>query len=211
MLSAGQVEVCPCLIMTIPDKLHITQTIKLAVERGNSTATRQYFYNGLFYRPAASAKPDRSRLRRPAMVHFCSFRGHPSANLEISLKCAWDEPCQVLGIGRHYTFIGKSISKTNGARKHHSKPDGKSSFDEVSPETPFTCPHQDPEGWILQFFQEAGATFAGVKKEDCIEIVGDCSCPALGQGFNPFHNLCIVMKSYLSVAGGRLMYYRFEK
>lgn len=70
---AGEVDLCPCLTITSPDKLHIIRTINSL--RGRSHGTREYYYNNILYRAVAGQT-------RNILAHDCEvLTGDPSIKL----------------------------------------------------------------------------------------------------------------------------------
>lgn len=78
MPYAAKINVCPCLTMTIPDKLDLMARLALTKERDPSS--RQYYCDGLFYHPII-------RRVRLGLVHDCAhdcmITSHPLTYIRV--------------------------------------------------------------------------------------------------------------------------------
>lgn len=186
MPCAGKIDVCPCLTMTIPDKLHLMATLELTKERDPST--RQHYFDGLFYHPVFG------RMRR-GLAHDCTLTSHPLANVSVSVTCFWDQYKNTLKIMTAYLFRAKKPFKMHETQVHSSHMPLVPS--RMSLETPFMCPHKNCKRWLRRFFDEAGMTSFELHRNCQIYTWDQCKCYVAKKKFESYHDLQLVVKCVL--------------
>lgn len=172
MPYAGKIYVCPCLTMTIPDKLHLIGTLGITKQRDPST--RQYYYDRLFYHPVIG------RLRL-GIAHDCRISSHPLANVFVQVRCDWDEYDGTLTIVTGYLFRVKKPFETHETQVMPSS--------HMSLKTPFMCPHKNGKRWLRRFLDEAGMTSFVLQKKCRVYASDQCKCSVTDKMFDPYHCL----------------------
>ena len=140
MEYTGRVDICPCLTITLRDKLHLIETCKLARERIHYG--REYYYNGILYHQSYG------RLQR-YLRHRCTFTDHPFAKVNVKTTMWVDEETLTFWVGSQYNFIYQEDS---------------SKWLPSGLKTPWMCPHKNTAGWLRRFFREAGSGYSGYPK-----------------------------------------------
>jgi hypothetical protein len=131
MAYAGEVEICPCLTTSFPDKLALIAACKNASKQVHN-GRRDYFNKALYSNGSK------------VLWHKCTFTDHPFMKVEVLTSFSYDEEFQNLRVEVFYTFKGKSPETLASGMKTRSK-----------------CPHQATRKWLREFFDEAGSSFSG--------------------------------------------------
>lgn len=130
---AGEVDICPCLTITLPDKIRLMETINFARQRDPST--QQYYYNTALHHPVSG------RLQNP-VGHECTILTHPRIRLVILTSLWVDQDTQGLYVSNYYHFDTLQHSHTRLS--------------------PVSFPQKGKEvgKWLKNFFIEAGSSFS---------------------------------------------------
>lgn len=129
---AGEVDICPCLTITLLDKIRLLETINLARQRDPST--QQYYYNKALHHPI-------SGRRRNPVGHECVILSHPLIKLNIDTSLWVDEDTQGLCVSNSYLFERLEHSHTGVTV------------------IPFPQTGKEVGKWLTSFLAEAGSSF----------------------------------------------------
>ncbi|KAJ5937010.1 hypothetical protein N7466_003460 [Penicillium verhagenii] len=152
----GEVDICPCLTITFPDKIRLIEKIKLA--RDLDPSKTQYCYNKALYHPV-------SGRRRNPVGHACVVRDHPLIKLEIYTYLAVDENTQELYVSNCYAFEKRELGS-----------EGQNAV--IFPQN-----NKQVGKWLNGFFAEAGSSFSvrkhGPQHFDIVKPMEDPRCFAI--------------------------------
>lgn len=167
-------DICPCLTITLPDKLHVIGMIKTKVAEDRVSTTRTKFYNGTLYYLAG--------CRQPSLAHVCRFKAHPLAALRITSTLIWNEKMGRLLVQSTYHFGNSRVFNKHLSREssNYGYP-VRVQYLPVGFKTVLMCPHKSPKRWLNQFFIEAGTTsepskFSGLYASICSIRTSRCYC-----------------------------------
>lgn len=166
-------DICPCLTITLPDKLHVIDLIQKKLAEDRVSTTRTMFYNGTLYYPAG--------CRQASLDHVCRFRSHPLAIIRITSTLIWNEKTGRLMVRSTYHFRDSKEFDKHLIREWRSYTDfGGVQYLPVGFKTVLMCPHKSPKRWLNQFFIEADTTeplkFSVLDASICSMETSACYC-----------------------------------
>ncbi|KAH8705157.1 hypothetical protein BGW36DRAFT_421724 [Talaromyces proteolyticus] len=153
MPYAGQIDLCPCWTITLPEIRHLIRETQYPGNiplRSIRLTLRSY-------------APLYSHVRKIGRVHSCSFQAHPFANVGITngfVLIARDSKLRQISI-LSFQIAVKSFLRRSESQSHIR--------------TPVISPHENLKQWLSQFFAEADSSFSIVgRMEDC--EIKECHC-----------------------------------
>lgn len=134
-LSSAEVDICPCLSITVRDKLHLMETCK-TLHKLPEPGCDEYYSGGALYHSG-------SRGFSKALEHDCTFDSRPFARVQIHTRVWVDEETADLHVHNRYKLeLQEERPSASSERKSR-------------------CLHENPRDWLRRFFDEAGSNYTG--------------------------------------------------